>query len=197
MHSTPEIRSKMPPRRSRAQLERRALLDARALVDRMRSYYQELERLTGAPISVHRALNAIGANPGLQASRLATTLGMRRPAISHVLKGLVDRGWAERVRAREDQRAVRLYLTAGGSQVLKRTAGRAIGRLQRAIKSLSDQDLRPLAASLPALLQRLPTRPARKSAGSETGSQRRARSGYGPAFAGSRNSNLAEPGTTE
>ncbi len=153
MNSVHNPRSKLPPGRSRAHLERRALLDARALVDRMRSYYQELERLTGAPISVHRALNAIGANPGLQASRLAVTL---------------DRGWAARVRAREDQRAVRLYLTAGGTRVLKVTAGRAVGRLQRAIKALSDEDLRPLAASLPALLQRLPTRPARKSAGSES-----------------------------
>jgi len=165
--STNHPRSKMPPGRSRAQLERRALLDARALVDRMRGYYRELERLTGAPISVHRALNAIGANPGLRASGLASTLGMRRPAISQVLKGLVDRGWAERIRAREDQRAVRLYLTAGGTRVLKLTAGRAVGRLHRAIKALSDEDLRPLAASLPALLQRLPTRPARKSARSE------------------------------
>ena len=168
MNSVHNPRSKLPPGRSRAHLERRALLDARALVDRMRSYYQELERLTGAPISVHRALNAIGANPGLQASRLAVTLGMRRPAVSQVLKGLVDRGWAARVRAREDQRAVRLYLTAGGTRVLKVTAGRAVGRLQRAIKALSDEDLRPLAASLPALLQHLPTRPARKSAGSES-----------------------------
>ncbi len=161
MNSAHIPRSKLPLGRSRAHLERRALLDARALVDRMRSYYQELERLTGAPISVHRALNAIGANPGLQASRLAVTL------ISQVLKGLVDRGWAERVRAREDQRAVRLYLTAGGTRVLKVTAGRAVGRLQRAIKALSDEDLRPLAASLPALLQRLPTRPATKAGGSE------------------------------
>src|SRR5258706_1795409 len=107
MHSTPEIRSKMPPRRSRAQLERRALLDARALVDRMRSYYQELERLTGAPISVHRALNAIGANPGLQASRLAVTLGMRRPASSPWLKGPLDRGSAGRARAPRRPRPAR------------------------------------------------------------------------------------------
>src|SRR5258706_7206628 len=144
MNSVHNPRSKLPPGRSRAHLERRALLDARALVDGMRSYYQELERPTGAPISVHRALNAIGANPGLQASRLAVTLGMRRPAVSQVLKSLVDRGWAARVRAREDQRAVRLYLTAGGTPVLQVTARRAVGRLPPGIQGLSDHDLRAL-----------------------------------------------------
>src|SRR5258706_16419838 len=107
MNSAHIPRSKLPLGRSRAQLERRALLDARALVDRMRSYYQELERLTGAPISVHRALNAIGANPGLQASRLAVTLGMRRPALSPALKGRGGRGWRARAPAREGHPAAR------------------------------------------------------------------------------------------
>lgn len=148
--------------RSRALLERQALLCARALVDQMRAYYRELEQLTSAPISMHRALNAIGANPGLQASQLAIALGMQRPAISQVLKGLVERGWVERVRVESDQRAVRLFLTSGGGKMLQATAGRAVGRLQRAINSLSDEHVRQLADALPALLQRLPARPGQR-----------------------------------
>jgi MarR family transcriptional regulator, organic hydroperoxide resistance regulator len=143
-----------PPRRT--QLEHRALLAARTLVDRMRALYRELEQLTGTPIGMHRALNGIGAEPGIQASRLAATLGMQRPAMSHLLRGMVERGWIERVRAEADQRAVRIYLTAAGQRMLKVTAGRAVGMLQRSVRALGDADVERLAAALPLLVQQLP-----------------------------------------
>jgi DNA-binding MarR family transcriptional regulator len=140
----------------RTELELRALLAARTLVDRMRALYRELEQLTGAPISMHRALNAVGAEPGIQASRLAAALGMQRPAISHLLRGMVERGWIDRVRADSDQRAVRIYLTAAGQRMLKLTAGRAAGILQRSVRALADADVERLALALPLLVQQLP-----------------------------------------
>src|SRR5688572_28966992 len=115
----------------RAALERNALLSARALVDRMRTLYRELERMTDAPITVHRALTCIGEEPGIPASRLATRLGMQRPAVSHVLKGLVARGWIERRRHEGDQRSVQIHATADGQQILRATSRRAVGTLQR------------------------------------------------------------------
>ncbi len=72
--------------------QRKALLSARKLVDDMRSRYRELERLTGASIPMHRALAGIAESPGISASHLATMLGMKRPAVSHVLKGLGGKG---------------------------------------------------------------------------------------------------------
>jgi DNA-binding MarR family transcriptional regulator len=140
----------------RAAREHRALLAARALVDRMRGLYRELEQLTAAPIGMHRALNAIGAAPGIQASRLAQALGMQRPAVSQLLKGMAARGWIERRRGEPDQRAVQIHLTAGGQRMLKVTVGRAIGILQRAVALLDDADVERLAAALPRLLQNLP-----------------------------------------
>ena len=140
----------------RAVREHRALLAARALVDRMRGLYRELEQLTGAPIGLHRALNVIGAAPGIQASRLAQALGMQRPAVSQLLRGMVARGWIERRRGEPDQRAVQIHLTASGRRMLKVTVGRAIGILQRAVATLDDADVERLAESLPRLLQHLP-----------------------------------------
>ncbi|HEX5688471.1 MAG TPA: hypothetical protein VFX76_00615, partial [Roseiflexaceae bacterium] len=67
---------------ARATREQRALLAARALVDRMRTLYRELEQLTGTHIAAHRALTCIGSEPGIAASKLASALGMRRPALS-------------------------------------------------------------------------------------------------------------------
>lgn len=128
----------------------------------MRRLYSELEQLTGAPIGMHRALNAIGAAPGIQASRLADALGMQRPAVSQLLKGMAARGWIERRRDDTDQRSVQIHLTASGQRMLKITVGRAVGILQGAVAALDDADVERLAESLPRLLQNLPDEPGRQ-----------------------------------
>lgn len=140
----------------RAALEGDALLMARSLVDRMRTLYRELEQMTGAPITLHRALVCIGNQPGLPASELARQLGMQRPAVSHVLKSLAARGWVERRRHDGDQRSVRILLTADGEKILRATAGRAVVTLQRAVCKLSTGDLKQLAQGLESLLDLLP-----------------------------------------
>jgi DNA-binding MarR family transcriptional regulator len=157
----------------RGALERDALLSARALVDRMRTLYRELERMTDAPITVHRALSCIGEEPGIPASRLATRLGMQRPAVSHVLKGLVARGWIDRRRHEGDQRSVQIHPTAEGLQILRATSGRAVGTLQRAVRGLSARELRQLADGLAALLVRLPdTQPSHAPSSAASSSRR-------------------------
>ena len=149
-------RTKSVENETREALENKALVAARALVDRMRTLYRELERLTDAPITLHRALVCVGNEPGLTASKLAAMLGMQRPAVSHVLKSLVARGWIERRRSEDDQRAVRVYPTAAGKQLLQATAGRAVFTLQRAVCNLSSRDLERLAAGIEAVLTHLP-----------------------------------------
>jgi|SRR5688572_10358748 len=141
---------------ARAELEHRALRAARTLVDRMRSLYRELEQMTGAPITLHRALVCIGNEPGLPASRLATQLGMQRSAVSQLLKSLSNRGWIERRRSIEDQRTVQIHPTAEGRQILHATAGRAVFTLQRAVCSLPHKELEQLIASVELLLTQLP-----------------------------------------
>jgi DNA-binding MarR family transcriptional regulator len=158
----------------RGALERAALLSARTLVDRMRALYRELERLTDAPITMHRALACIGDNPGLPASQLATRLGMQRPAVSHLLKGLAARGWIERRRHEGDQRSVQIHPTAEGEQILRATAGRAVGTLQRAVRALSSRELGQLAAGLASLVARLPDSPPPRAPTRATAVSRRA-----------------------
>ena len=148
---------------ARATLENGALLAARALVDRMRTLYRELERMTGAPITLHRALVCIGNQPGLPASELARQLGMQRPAVSQVLKSLATRGWIERRRHQDDQRSVQIHPTAEGSRILGATSGRAVVTLQRAVRTLSSSDLQRLARGLHSLLAKLPESPPPKS----------------------------------
>jgi DNA-binding MarR family transcriptional regulator len=141
---------------ARSALETRALLAARSLVDRMRTLYRELEQMTGAPIGLHRALVCIGNDPGLPASKLAELLGMRRPAVSQVLKSLTQRGWIKRSRSERDQRTVQIFPTQEGRQVLQATAGRAVFTLQSAVCSLPEQQLEQLIQSVEQLLTQLP-----------------------------------------
>lgn len=148
---------------TRAAREQRALLAARALVDRMRTMYRELEQLTGAPIAVHRALACINGEPGIPASRLAASLGMQRSAMSHVLNDLSERGWIERTRDADDQRSIHIYITAEGRKLLQATSGRAVGNLQRAMTHLSDKDLEGVAAGIEMLLTHLPEAPTARS----------------------------------
>ena len=141
----------------RQELERSALLLARLLVDNTRGLYRELEKRTGAPVQMHRALACVAGAPGIQASRLAAELGMQRSAVSHLLRSLEERGWVLRRRDTEDQRAVHLYVTPAGRAVVKATSGKVVGVLQRAVQSLDDRELRELERSLAALQRHVGT----------------------------------------
>jgi len=80
--------------------------------------------------------------------------------MSHVLKALALKKWIERRRSDEDQRSVRVYVTATGRSMLQATAGRVAGVLQRAVKQLDERQLRELDQSLEALLgQMAPAKP--------------------------------------
>lgn len=147
------------PQTDRHSAERAALLSARAFIDDMRTRYRELEKQTGASITMHRALDSIAGNPGISASALAAALGMKRPAVSHVLKGLAERGWIDRHRTKADQRSVQLRLTAAGTQIVEATAGSAVGTLRRAVSHLTESEVAALSSGLAALLRELPPQP--------------------------------------
>ncbi len=149
------VARRQPPGAQRQLLEHSALLLARALVDRTRSLYRELERHTGAPVQMHRALASVAASPGIAASQLASELGMQRSALSHLLRSLVERGWVERRRDAQDQRSVHLFVTASGNRMVHATSGRVAGILQHAVNQLDDRDLARLERSLAALLRHI------------------------------------------
>ena len=140
----------------RQDVARAALLAMRTFLDDMRTRYRELEKRTGASITMHRVLACVASEPGVSASRLASTLGMKRPAVSHLLKGLAERGWIERRRTASDQRAVQLHLSPAGQLIVEATAGRAVGILQRAIGNLTDSEVMALSSGLAAMLRELP-----------------------------------------
>ncbi|MFM1886796.1 MAG: hypothetical protein RL026_1953 [Pseudomonadota bacterium] len=139
----------------RSTTERSALALTRELVDHMARIYRDLERATGAPIALHRALSCIVADPGVPASTLARRLGVHNSAVSQLLRGLEARGWVERRRAPEDQRTVRLFATEAGSAIEQATHGPNAVRLQDGVRRLTDPELRALMEGAAALLRAL------------------------------------------
>jgi len=142
-----------------AQARLRVLAAARALVERVARLHADLERTTGAPIAMLRVLVCIEREPGVRVSRVATLLAMKGPALSHVLRGLVQRGWISRDRSPQDERVVELHLTSAGRRVLRATSGRAVGILQRAVERLPAAALPSLADGLESLILQLPPMP--------------------------------------
>jgi DNA-binding MarR family transcriptional regulator len=138
---------------------RETLLAMRSVIDQMRERYRALERATGAPITSHRVLAAIAATPGIGASALAQQLGMNRPAMSQVLKSLDERGWIRRRRDLGDGRSVQLRITQSGGQLVRSTAGRASGTLDRCIRALSDAELRAATVGLRAIAKHMTEKP--------------------------------------
>lgn len=59
-------------------------------------------------------------NPGLRATQVATSLGIKRTNFVPLLDGLESRGLAERRRVPGDRRASALFLTATGEAMLAR-----------------------------------------------------------------------------
>lgn len=141
---------------SRIERQRRALLAARVLIDRMRVIYGQIERLTDAPVSAQRALACIADDPGIAASQLARVLGIQRSGVSHILKLLVARNWVQRRREADDQRSVQLHLTTSGRRILRLTTVRAAGALRQAVGHLTGAQLKQVDEGLSALNGLLP-----------------------------------------
>ena len=74
----------------------------------------------------------------------ADYLGITKSAVSQLADPLVAKDLVSRKNDPKDRRIVRLSLTAGGSQVLKKLAKHKFAGIRSAIDSLSDEDVRQL-----------------------------------------------------
>ncbi len=74
---------------------------------------------TDLSLSAVHAIIEIGRADGLAAKALGEKLLLEKSTVSRLLKSLVERGEVREVRARNDQRVKRLYLTARGRKTLR------------------------------------------------------------------------------
>ncbi len=96
-------------------------------------------------------LTLIGANPGLNQSRLAEAIGVDRSTMVTALNRLEGRGWIERGPSPSDRRAFAVALTALGQTVLARSKRRVRAHEKRIAGTLSSGQRETLMDLLEAL----------------------------------------------
>lgn len=94
----------------------------------------------------------------LRVGDLARRLAIHQSTTSNLIEALLRRGLVSKARDPEDQRAVRVDLTAAGRAVLERAPRPARGLLPSALGQMHPDALAALDASLQALLNQLGAR---------------------------------------
>jgi DNA-binding MarR family transcriptional regulator len=116
-------------------------------------HFGAVERSVGVSGAQLWTLQELRDHPGLKVSELAAAMALHQSTVSNLLEALSRRKLLTRRRDDQDQRVVRVYLTAAGAQIVRRAPGPARGVLPDALDSLSPTALRRLDHSLSDLLQ--------------------------------------------
>ncbi len=86
----------------------------------------------------YAALRAIGANPGVDATRLSHLIAFDRSTLGDVIERLGAKGWVQRDGSPRDRRVKTLSLTEEGAQVLQ--------EVEPAVMRVQERLLAPLGA---------------------------------------------------
>jgi DNA-binding MarR family transcriptional regulator len=119
----------------------------------------------GEPISVSQAhaLTELAAQPLTQAE-LARRLRLDRSVVSRLADTLSERGWLERARHPQDQRAVQLVLTERGGRAAERLAGARRARLATLLDGVPEDERDNVLRALELLTDSLTrTRPRERA----------------------------------
>ena len=83
---------------------------------------------------------AMVASGDARASKLAERLAVRRPTVTAVVDGLVDRGYLLREAVPGDRRSASIVVTAEGRERLKTAEDAMSARLDKLLGAVSDRD---------------------------------------------------------
>jgi DNA-binding MarR family transcriptional regulator len=111
--------------------------------------------LPAVSASEARALIELISARGIAQGELAGLLGLEKSTVSRLAAGLERKGWVRRGRDGENQRYVRLYLTAEGRAVAVRVWGAWQSRQARILGALSVEERAGLSAGLRGLVRGL------------------------------------------
>lgn len=155
----PTRRTTAPVQSPRADTRYRTMLSVvmqfRVVVRSMRRHYQSVERACGVTGAQLWAMAEIDASPRMTVGQLARDLAIHQSTASNIVADLEEAGLVTRERTREDQRVVRLALTAAGRKVMRRAPRPLRGALQEALMSLPPARLAALHRDLASVIAHL------------------------------------------
>jgi len=100
-------------------------------------------------------IRLIGRFPGVTAGRLAELVHVHPSTLTGVLKRLVDRGYVQRERDREDARVAHFVLTSEGNRIDGTQAGTVEAAVRRALARLDEPTMDAARAVLSAVADEL------------------------------------------
>jgi len=112
-------------------------------------------RLPSVSASEARALIELMSPRGIAQGELASLLGLDKSTVSRLASGLERKGWIRRGRDEDNQRYVRLYLTAEGRAIADRVWRAWQSRQARILAALSADERAGLSAGLQGLVRGL------------------------------------------
>ncbi len=127
----------------------------RILFRAVQAHSKFIEKTCGLSSAKLWMLYEIFTNPGLKVSQLAAALTIHPSTCSNMLDKLEAKGLLVRDRSKTDQRAVHLFLTRAGEELLGLAPRPAQGELTRALEQLPEEQLLNLEIGLDGLVHSL------------------------------------------
>lgn len=137
---------------SREQAIRSVLQHLRVVFRSMQAHSRWVEKQCGVSGAQLWAMWELFAEPGLRVSDLSRILAIHQSTASNMLDKLEAKSLIRRDRSGPDQRVVRLFLTAEGTQLLGEAPRPAQGAIIHALQQLGDENLEHLNNSLLQLI---------------------------------------------
>lgn len=117
----------------------------------IQAHSKQIEKECGLSGAKLWMLYEIYLSPGCKVSELAGALTIHPSTCSNMLDKLEQEHLIYRDRSKKDQRAVHLYLTSAGEELLAKAPQPAQGKLSRALERMDEEDLANLEKGLDGL----------------------------------------------
>lgn len=133
----------------------RVLRQFRIVFNAVRSHFRQVEREAGIGGAQLWALSEIAASGGIGVNELAATLDIHQSTASNLVRALTERALIRAERRPEDKRAMALYVTDAGQELLSSAPAPFRGVLPSALSNLDPAILIRLEADLGQLISEL------------------------------------------
>lgn len=131
------------------------LQQLRVIVRLAGNHSAHVERSTGIPGAQLWALHEVARADGLSVGELAARLRVHQTTVSNLLNRLEAATLVRKGRSRDDQRIVRIHLTAAGHKALRAAAAPTRGLLPTVLDGMSPVQLRKVHDGLAVLVDRM------------------------------------------
>ena len=140
---------------SRTEKENGVTQQLRIVFKAIQAHSKRVEKSCGLSSVRLWMLYEISSAPGIKVSELAGILSIHRSTCSNMLDKLEDKHLIYRSRSKSDQRAVRLYVSDEGKEVLSKAPSPPEGKLSSSLAKLTEEQLDDLEKALGTLVETL------------------------------------------